>query len=355
MKTAAQQIVFCVVTVPHPLGPANGWRWRALTEKKALSLHEEAADWLMRVREAPADAALARALAQWLDERDDHRRAYASVERSWQMMAELAPVPAVSRADDRAKAPHADGVAWRRRLSRPLALGAALAAVLVAFLATPALVLLMEADYRTGIGARQALALDDGSRIELGADSAVAVDVTGVTRKVRLLAGEAFFEVRSDPARPFTVDAGGVDVTVLGTRFNVRLTSDDAGVELAEGAVSLDYPGHGEAHARLVPGQSARVDLRTGTLVTGEIAVDDIGAWREGRLFVQDATIAAVVEQLQRYHPAWIAVPDGTLAQQRVTGLYDLTDPDRALRALVEPHGGRMREISPYMRVLSRF
>lgn len=320
-----------------------------------MSLHEVAADWLIRVREAPGDAALARSLAHWLDERDEHRRAYASVERSWQIMAELAPAPADPQGHVGLEAPPAAVLAFPRRLWRPLAIGAALAAALVAFLAAPALVLLMEADYRTGTGARQALALADGSRIELGADSAVAVDMSGGRRVVRLLAGEAFFDVRPDPARPFVVDAGGVDVTVLGTRFNVRLTSTDAGVELAEGAVSLDYPGHGQAHARLVPGQSALVDLRTGALVTGEIAVDDIAVWREGRLFVQDATIAAVVEQLQRYHRAWITVPDGALAQQRVTGLYDLTDPDRALRALVEPHGGRMREISPYMRVLSRF
>ncbi len=309
----------------------------------------------MRVREAPGDAALARALAQWLEERDEHRRAYARVEHSWQLMAALAPAPAEPRADERQDAADSRVVSFPRRLWRPLAIGAALAAGLAAFLAFPALLLLLEADYRTGTGARQALALEDGSRIELGADSAVAVDLSGSARVVRLLAGEAFFDVRPDPARPFVVDAGGVDVTVLGTRFNVRLTSTDAGVELAEGAVSLDYPGHGQAHARLVPGESARVDLRTGALEKGEIAVDDIAVWREGRLFVQDATIAAVVEQLQRYHRAWITVPDGTLAQQRVTGLYDLTDPDRALRALVEPHGGRMREISPYMRVLSRF
>jgi len=85
-----------------------------------------------------------------------------------------------------------------------------------------------------------------------------------------------------------------------------------------------------------------------------DIALEDIGAWREGRLFVNDATVGAVVEQIQRYHPAWIAVPDVTLAQQTVTGLYDLRDPDRALRALVQPHGGKVHEISRFARVISR-
>jgi transmembrane sensor len=326
----------------------------ALTDERALSLHEVAADWLMRVRAAPADAELARAFEDWLDLSEDNRRAFAGVVRSWELIGEVPSVHTDEWAHD--AEPRRPALAVHRaRRWRSLAVVTALAACLVAFLAYPALLMLIEADYRTSTGTSRAVTLDDGTRIALGADSAIAVDMTADRRAVRLLQGEAFFDVQPDPARPFVVDAGGVDVSVLGTSFNVRLSSADTVVELAEGSVDLDYPGHAGAQARLAPGQSALVDLDTGRLTRGEIAPQDIGSWREGRLFVQDATIADVVEQLQRYHPAWITVPDGALAARRVTGLYDLADPDRALRALVEPHGGRMREISPYMRVLSRF
>ena len=96
------------------------------------------------------------------------------------------------------------------------------------------------------------------------------------------------------------------------------------------------------------------VDRKSGAMTKSDIAPEDIGAWREGRLFVSDATIGAVVEQIQRYHAAWIAVPDVTLAQQTVTGLYDLRDPDRALRALVQPYGGKVHEVSRFARIVSR-
>jgi transmembrane sensor len=337
------------------VGAASERQWRALTDERALSLHEVAADWLMRVRSAPADAALARAFEDWLDESEDNRRAFAGVARSWQLIGEVPPAYANDWAGEAEPVSRPTPAVPRPRRWRALVTAVALAACLVAFLAYPALLLLIEADYRTSTGTSRAITLDDGTRIALGADSAIAVDMAADRRMVRLLQGEAFFDVQPDPARPFVVDAGGVDVSVLGTSFNVRLSSADMVVELAEGSVDLDYPGHAGARARLAPGQSALVDLDTGRLTRGEIAPQDIGTWREGRLFVQDATIADVVEQLQRYHRAWIAVPDGALAARRVTGLYDLTDPDRALRALVEPHGGRMREISPYMRVLSRF
>lgn len=325
-----------------------------MTDERALSLHEVAADWLMRVRSAPGDAAVARAFEAWLDASEDNRRAFAGVARSWELIGEVPPAHFDPQNAMTSPARPISAVAHPRRW-RPLAATVALAACLVAFLAYPTLLLLIEADYRTSTGINQTVTLADGTRIALGADSAIAVDMAEDRRRVRLLQGEAFFDVRPDPARPFIVDAGGVDVSVLGTSFNVRLSAADTVVELAEGVVDLDYPGHAGARARLAPGQSALVDLETGRLTRGAIAPQDIGTWREGRLFVQDATIADVVEQLQRYHRAWITVPDGALANRRVTGLYDLADPDRALRALVEPHGGRMREISPYMRVLSRF
>ena len=72
-------------------------------------------------------------------------------------------------------------------------------------------------------------------------------------------------------------------------------------------------------------------------------------------MFVNDVTLAAAVERLQRYHPAWISIPDPVLASRRVTGLYDLENPDAALQALVQPFGGRAREVTPYGRILTRF
>ncbi len=87
----------------------------------------------------------------------------------------------------------------------------------------------------------------------------------------------------------------------------------------------------------------------------GVAPVGEIAAWRNGLLFVNDVTIDSVVARLQRYHPAWISVPDRTLGHQRVTGLYDLRDPDRTLKALVQPYGGKVRSVSGYTRIVSRY
>ncbi len=60
-----------------------------------------------------------------------------------------------------------------------------------------------------------------------------------------------------------------------------------------------------------------------------------------------------VVADMRRYSGKWIVFQDGHLAAQQVTGLYDLRDPDRALRVLVGPFGGRVREVTPFLRIVS--
>jgi transmembrane sensor len=84
------------------------------------------------------------------------------------------------------------------------------------------------------------------------------------------------------------------------------------------------------------------------------VAIGDIATWRSGQIFVVNATIGSVVEQIRRYHPAWLSLPDGTLARQHVTGFYDLRQPDQALEALVTPYGGKVRRVSPALRIISR-
>lgn len=320
-------------------------------------LLDEAADWLLRLQEAPRDARTAEEFETWLARSPEHARAWASIGTSWRLIGEVAPThEAAWKQRTRSRRRLSRGThpasGWRGRIA-----GIAVAAACVAFfaLSAPSLMLRLQADHLTGTAESRVITLADGSTVTLGADSAIAATVGSHDRSVALLAGEAFFEVRRDAARPFTVKAGEVTVAVLGTAFDVQLTASTATVQLEHGSVDVGYSREGTGgNAHLAPGEMMRVDRQTGEMSRNPIAKDDIAAWRNGYLFVSDATIGFVAEQLQRYHPAWISVPDRDLAARRVTGLYDLRDPERALRALVEPYGGRVRAVSPYLRILSR-
>ena len=195
--------------------------------------------------------------------------------------------------------------------------------------------------------------LPDGSLAELGAASSLDVQFGDADRRVKLVSGEAFFNVKPDDPRPFMVQAGGVSVVVTGTAFNVRLGEEAVTVAVEQGSVEVKLPSERQGQEqgtkepvlrRLQAGEQlvARAD---GTIEKGPVSVAEAGSWRRHRPFVDGATVGDVVAQLRRYKRGWIVVTHGNVLRQRVTGLYDLRDPAEALRVLVGPLGTQVRSM----------
>lgn len=329
---------------------------------KTPSIQEEAAEWLLQLRETPQDADLCRRFEAWRSQSSEHRAAWDRTAAMWDALA-VAPAeykrlsPARGTNAARQPMPPARGHArraWAGRIGRPgLAAASAAAALCAALFFGPAVMLRLQADQLTTTAEIRTVKLDDGSTVVLGADSAIKSTFDESGRKITLLAGEAFFDVVAD-GRPFVVTAGGVEVEVLGTAFDVRMTSAATDVALAHGRVTTRFGDDMGSRATLEPGEVISIEHDNGAETRGPIAISDIATWREGRLYVTNQTIGSVVELIQRYHPAWITVPDRGLAAKRVSGIYDLTKPDQALRALVGPYGGNVRSASPLLRVITR-
>ncbi|MGE6781670.1 FecR family protein [Ensifer adhaerens] len=321
------------------------------------ALLEEAMDWFLELKARPNCRDTASAFRAWHGRSELHARSWETALKTWQLLGEVAPVH--EHLWRGARSQIAREPSSRRRVARGLAAGAvafALAACLTLFVTLPSLILWWQADHLTDTAQSRTIALADGTTIEMGGGSAIATEINADTRHVRLLKGEAYFNVARDPRRPFVVEAGGVEVSVLGTAFDVQLASTETTVELAHGTVAVSFNGDArKQNFELAPGEMATVNHATGAVSRGAIAPDEIGAWRSGRMFVNNVTVAAAVERLQRYHSAWITIPQPGLAGRRVTGVYDLKDPDRALQALVQPFGGKVREVTSYGRVLTQF
>jgi transmembrane sensor len=210
----------------------------------------------------------------------------------------------------------------------------------------PAALVRLQADHRTAVGEVKAVGLTDGSVIDLDTASAVAVDYQPPRRAVDLLAGQAFFQVASDP-RPFTVRAGEAAITVTGTAFDVRLSGERVEVAVQSGSVAVAVERQPEL--RLGPGDRLRIDRASGAVSRDRVVPSQIAAWRRGRLIADGATVAEVTAELGRYSPGLVLLRDLELGQRRVTGIYDLRDPAAALRAAVQPHGGRVTRLAGYL------
>lgn len=318
---------------------------------------EAATDWLFRLQAAPEDAALRLEHARWLAAADSHVGAWLDVQRSWRVTGQLKP-----------QAASAQALPLRPRL-RPLSvrpvrmMAVALAACLLIVALAPVLVLHWRAEQVTSAGENRALTLEDGSVVTLGGDSAFAMAFMPDQRRVSLLHGEAHFQVTVDAARPFVIAAGPVTVTVVGTALDVSMDERSIGVAVASGRVQVQPGAADGGPLTLVPGDRIAIDRQSGAAVLARLAPEDVGAWRERRLVLHDLPLPDAMARLDRYHRGEILVLPGVdgeaLARQRVSGIFDLDDPVRALRGMLAAGSAELRqlqvrEITPYVIVLTQ-
>ncbi|MBL8265263.1 FecR family protein, partial [Steroidobacter sp.] len=192
----------------------------------ARTIRAEASAWLSKLHGPERSVRLEADFQAWLAAKPEHARAFEQVTDVWETLGRVEPASASRFANPRPIA------AQRPRR----ALRFAWAYVLVG-LAVLGFWQLQGPTYRTDIGEQLTINLEDGSRLSLNSGSRVEVDFARHTRTVRLLRGEAFFEVAHDKSRPFTVIAGERAITAVGTAFVVRHDEDEVSVTLVEGRV----------------------------------------------------------------------------------------------------------------------
>lgn len=319
-----------------------------MDEQMDARIQEEALDWAIRMHGPEVHAAMHAEFAEWIARGEAHAKAWAKIEKTWTLMNSAPP----RHQDEWASAPRTRSVPQRStRPLRILSLTAASAACLALLVAAPAIQMWMQADYNTGKGEIRQVKLDDGSILHLDSDSAVKIDYQGARRAVTLLSGQAFFDVVSDKKRPFVVHAGDVDVRVLGTAFDVGLDTTAVDVSVERGAVRVKRAG--SAPLDLRPGDRVRVDQFDAQTIRSVVSPGRIAAWRNGQIVVDGATVAEVVSELRRYHRGVILLRNEQLGRKRVTGAYDLRNPEAALLAIVHPYGGKVGTLGGYLMIVS--
>jgi len=186
-----------------------------------------------------------------------------------------------------------------------IAMAAGLPAVVVGLVLVPRPITGTSVYYSTALGERQTVLLADGSIVVLGAATRVAVTYDRQTREVRLIAGEAFFDVRHDTARPFRVIADDVFLEDLGAQFDVdrrsavtRVTVAKGSIQLACGCVTrgspsstqkvsepaLSLPAHPSATVILAAGEGSRLGRSSKPLAEVASWIDEFAAFFGQRL-----------------------------------------------------------------------
>lgn len=329
------------------------------------AIRDTAARWVVR-RDRGFNDDEAAEFARWLQADPRHAAAVACSSAAWGMLERVPAsiaLPIVNKSVRRTK-PH-----W-------LPLGALAAAVAIAALllvnpwgpeqsvrpkpAAPAKIN-VAADI-----APQSMVLRDGTVVRLNVGAEILEQFDTAKRAVRLVRGEAHFTVTSNPARPFVVHAGEVEVRAVGTAFNVHLQSQAVDVLVTEGKVQVNPPPTAETQMPIpsppaggsshflatsplvVAGQRAVVTLEPRSsgprVVVSDVTQADVArvlAWHEPLLRLGGATLAELATEFERKSGKRLLLADPALGSLRVGGRFHSDDVEGFVRVLEENYGIR--------------
>jgi transmembrane sensor len=300
----------------------------SVTERKTTQeIDAEAAEWAARVDRAPLTRDEEEEFSRWTDADPRRLGAFGRVRAIWLATEKAkalgsdfeALVPTVGREP---------GTSRRRVVGIGLAVAASIGVVSVAGLE----LLSRRARYATGKGETRVVALGDSSVITLNTQSEMAVGFTQQERRVRLLRGEALFDVAKNPARPFIVESGDTLIRVVGTSFTVRhLPSASVQVLVREGVVEVSMPGSSPAQAVRAVANTRTLTIQAQSVIAAT-AVDPSEvqrelAWQNGRLAFEGQSLSEAVAEFARYSDTRIIIADPSLGKEEIAGLFRATDP----------------------------
>lgn len=314
-------------------------------------IEQEAAVWVL-LRDRGLTAAEQDALSQWLVADPRHGQALALQRWGWDELDRLTGLQTSLGA-----VPDPDLFAPPRR-GRAAVLRWTAAGALLALTATVAVLLLPRAapeqpvrTVETAVPVAglivplQRQAFEDGSVVDLNRGAEVRLAWTAAERRVFLVRGEASFTVARDPARPFVVVAGGVEVRAVGTIFNVRLDLAAVEVVVAEGRVKVAGPlAPADATPILAAGQQAVVPLAGGAAPAHVVTLSPAQlqtrlAWQPRLLDFTDEPLAAILAEFNRRNDVELTVADPALGALRLSATFRSDNVEGFLRLMESEFG----------------
>lgn len=171
-------------------------------------------------------------------------------------------------------------------------------------------------------GQKSTVMLPDGTYVTLNSSSRISYSTDYNTKERTVsLSGEAYFDVARNEELPFTVKTGKMDVTALGTKFNVKAYEEEGEITatLIEGSIRTDI---GEKSEVLKPNQYLILDKETGktTKITADNP-DHLVPWRNNEILFAGENLAEIALVLERMYNIDVFFTDSTARNYSYTGL----------------------------------
>ncbi|HEY0681675.1 MAG TPA: FecR domain-containing protein [Steroidobacter sp.] len=329
--------------------------------KHALS--NEAAEWFVRLRDDRLGLQHRERNVRWLKQSPDH---IAELLRIQQVYKVLRAAKLQDRSPPGEGEPESNVIELVPRVPPPLPLPqptrsrtrfeswkiAAVAAcitlsLLLAYVVKGAW---LDRTIETDLGQWRTAQLTDGTQVRVGPGSLLEIAFGDDRRTVRLIRGEAMFDVAEDGSRPFFVESEMVGVLAAGTEFRVSRRGGEDIVAVTEGSVAVYRDGRdtmsaavaaapvqkAEATAALSLTAGEQVSVtRSQSVAKQKVNVDYEQAWADGWLVYEGKTIAEVASEFNRRNRTKIVVAAPSIAERHLAFFRGIaTDPESFVAAI---------------------
>lgn len=178
----------------------------------------------------------------------------------------------------------------------------------------------------SGVRCIESVLLPDGTEVRVGPNSRLTYpsDFKGETRDVKLI-GQAFFNVAKDKEKPFTVHTDNMDVTALGTSFEVFNYDYENKIEtiLLEGKVKVGLGNPDSKHRKevmLTPDEMLIYDKVANTVLVKDVNAESYSGWKnQGVLSFENARLSTIISRLEPWYGRKIKCPEEIAEEYRFT------------------------------------
>ena len=178
------------------------------------------------------------------------------------------------------------------------------------------------ADYKTATGSMQSFVLKDGSKITLGAKSAIKLHFNSKIRQVELVQGEIYVDVAKDKHRPFIVQSKQADYKALGTRFIVHQNRENSSISMLHSSVEASAKQVNQRQ-RVHAGEKVKADAH-GFGPIQPIAIQSTEfAWQHNQILADNLALPDLLERLNRQHKVYFIYRASVLESFKVNGVID--------------------------------
>jgi len=198
----------------------------------------------------------------------------------------------------------------------------------------------------TNKGQRQTVYLPDSSLVILNALSEIKYNSDFKNQRSVYVKGEAYFDVTHNENIPFIVHTEDLNITVLGTAFNVSTVFDNKSVSLERGKVNVLIKASKNS-LNLLPKEELIYNTKTSDVTKRNFNITKTLAWKENMLILDNLIFKHALYKINNFYGVSFKITDEKINQKKITGAFKEQNIDEFINSIEFIADVKIKKVNP--------